>query len=70
MVKKCIVCRDEAEYRIKDTSDFYCEECAGENFADMGMLLTLEEEAQQLKIALAARLQAELEKQQNELHNS
>ncbi len=69
MVKKCIVCQDEAEYRIKDTSDFYCTECAGDNFADLDMLLKLEEEAQQLKEILSTRLKAELEKQQNELQN-
>tara|TARA_Y100000310_G_C20365456_1_gene660949 strand:+ start:287 stop:490 length:204 start_codon:yes stop_codon:yes gene_type:complete len=49
MVKKCIVCEQEAIYKIKDTSDFYCQECAEENFADLTMLLTLKEEAERLK---------------------
>ena len=34
---------------IKDTADYYCEECAEENFADISMLIKVEEEAQRLK---------------------
>lgn len=49
MSKKCIVCDGEAIYKIKDTSDYYCQDCAQENFADLSLLVKLEEEAQRLK---------------------
>ena len=49
MAKKCIICEGEAIYKIKDTSDYYCNECAQENFADISMLVKVEEEAQRLK---------------------
>ncbi len=49
MGKRCIVCNEIAEYMIKDSSDYYCEECAQENFADLNLLIKVEEEAQQLK---------------------
>lgn len=49
MGKKCIVCNVEAAYKIKDTSDYYCQECAQENFADLSLLVKVEEEAQRLK---------------------
>ncbi|MBI2666867.1 hypothetical protein HYX13_04605 [Candidatus Woesearchaeota archaeon] len=41
MKKKCIICTHYAEYRIKDTADFYCQECAEENFGDLTLLLPL-----------------------------
>ncbi len=50
MGKKCIVCDAEANYKIKDTSDYYCQECAQENFADLSLLVKVEEEAQRLKV--------------------
>ena len=50
MAKKCIIWNEiEAIYRIKDTSDYYCQDCAEENFADTSILLKVEEEAQRLK---------------------
>ncbi len=49
MGKRCIVCDEIAKYMIKDSSDYYCEECAQENFADLNLLIKVEEEAQQLK---------------------
>lgn len=49
MGKKCIICEGEAVYRIKDTADFYCEECAQDNFNDLTLLVKVEEEAQKLK---------------------
>lgn len=48
MTKKCIICGEPAVLKIKDTPDFYCQSCAEENFADLSMLVTLEEEAQRL----------------------
>ena len=56
MVKKCTVCNDEAHFRIKDTSDYYCQECAEENFSDLTLLIQLEEEAQKLKHVINKRL--------------
>ena len=50
MGKKCVVCDAEASYKIKDTSDYYCQECAQENFADLSLLVKVEEEAQRLKV--------------------
>lgn len=49
MGKKCIICKDEAKYQIKDTNDAYCEECAHEHFADISYLQKVEESAQELK---------------------
>ncbi len=43
MAKKCIICEEPAVFKIKDTLDFYCKTCAEENFADLTMLLKLEE---------------------------
>ena len=49
MSKRCIICDQEAEFKIKDTADFYCQSCAEENFADLSVLVKMEEEAQALK---------------------
>lgn len=49
MPRKCIICEDEANYRIKDSTDHYCEECALQNFADLSYLQKVEEEALKLK---------------------
>ncbi len=42
--KKCIICGEESSYRIKDNADFYCEECATDNFGDISYLEKIEEE--------------------------
>jgi len=34
---------------IKDTSDYYCGECAEEHFGDITLLVKMEAEAQKLK---------------------
>ncbi|HLD88625.1 MAG TPA: hypothetical protein VI894_00310 [Candidatus Nanoarchaeia archaeon] len=49
MPKKCIVCGESASFGIKDSSDYYCEECAHENFADVELLEKVEQQAQKLK---------------------
>ncbi len=59
MGKKCIICDEPAIYKIKDSADYYCQECAQDNFADLSVLVTVEEEAQRLKKIVAERLQAE-----------
>lgn len=56
MPKKCIICREEAEYKIKDTLDFYCQECAEENFSDISVLVKVEEEARKLHQKLKSAL--------------
>ena len=59
MGKKCIVCDAEAVYKIKDTSDYYCQECAQENFADLSLLVKVEEEAQRLKAFVEQQKESE-----------
>lgn len=49
MTKHCIICNDPATLKIKDTPDYYCQDCAEENFADISVLVKVEEEAQKLK---------------------
>lgn len=49
MAKKCIICGNKAEFKIKNGSESYCGECAGMQFGDVGMLVRLEEEAKKLK---------------------
>ncbi len=56
MPKKCHICSQEAEFKIKDTNDFYCKDCAIEHFGDLSYLKTIEEEAQLLKAAIKERL--------------
>lgn len=46
---KCTICGEKAEYLVKGTSDYYCQECAEEYFADIKMLQTVEEQAKQIK---------------------
>ena len=62
MVKKCVDCNVEAKYRIKDTSEYYCEDCADEHFADLAMLIKVEEEISNLKKVLDKSLLNNLER--------
>ena len=57
MAKKCVVCDAQADFRIKDTSEFYCQECAEDNFSDISLLVEVEEQAQQLKETIKKRLE-------------
>ena len=68
MVKRCIICSEEARFKIKDTSDYYCKECAEENFNDLNLLVTMEEEAKRLKEYLKERME-ELAESERELEN-
>jgi len=61
MVKKCIICQEKAVYKIKDTLNYYCDECAKDNFSNLDLLITVEEEAQRLRQILKEKLE-ELEK--------
>jgi len=65
MGKRCIVCAEEAVYKIKDTSDYYCKDCALESFSDLAVLLKVEEEVNRLKEVIKERLEAELAAQSN-----
>jgi len=69
MVKKCIVCNIEAEYKIKDTSDYYCKGCAEENFSDLSLLLKIEEEAKRLKEFLKNKID-DIEQDMNNLEQN
>jgi hypothetical protein len=50
MAKKCVICNEnEAEFMVKDTSAFYCQECAETNFGDITLLVKVEDEAKKLQ---------------------
>ena len=61
MPKKCIVCEEEAKFKIKDSTEYYCQECAEENFADLSVLQGVEEAAQLLKQMVKERLNGDLQ---------
>lgn len=47
---RCMICdEDKAHFRIKETTDYYCKECAEEQFADLSYLVKIEEQAKHLK---------------------
>jgi hypothetical protein len=49
-MKKCNICEEpSAEFKIKNSTDYYCEDCAEEQFADISYLVKVTEQAQQLK---------------------
>ena len=56
MSKKCIMCEEQAEYKIKDGNEYYCSECAQEHFSDLSFLQKVEDEAQQLKEILKDKM--------------
>ena len=45
--KKCLICEEEAKFAIKHTKDYYCEECAQDQFGDISYLVKIEEARQQ-----------------------
>ena len=49
MPKKCIICGKEAKFYIKGTNDYYCEECAQENFSDLSLLVSIESQVSKIK---------------------
>ena len=61
MGKRCIICQGEAIYSIKDTSDYYCPECAQEQFSDISMLVKIEEKAKKLMQYIAGKESDELQ---------
>ena len=48
-MKKCIICDDPAQYAIKSTKDYYCKDCASEQFGDLSYLISIEEATTLLK---------------------
>ena len=54
MAKKCLICNAVAEFCIKGTSDYYCKECAFDQFGDLAYLVKVEDEAQRLKETVEA----------------
>ncbi|MFH2027505.1 MAG: hypothetical protein ABIJ08_00050 [Nanoarchaeota archaeon] len=56
MTKKCIICGEAAEFNIKDTSDYYCPDCALENFGDISYLQKVSEEVKALKEVIEERI--------------
>ena len=59
MPKKCIICGQEATLCVKDSSEYYCEECAHDQFADISYLQKIEEQAQALKKLVDERMKEE-----------
>lgn len=57
MAKKCVICEGEAEYRVKDNPDYYCEECAIEHFGDLSYLQKIDGE--QLKSLIKERMNSD-----------
>lgn len=48
-MKKCVLCSNRAVYAVKDSSEYYCEECALENFSDIEGLTRLAEQKEPAK---------------------
>ncbi|MAF13560.1 MAG: hypothetical protein CMI53_01570 [Parcubacteria group bacterium] len=61
MPKKCIICSEEAEFKIKDGNEYYCQECAEDSFADLTVLQSVEEAAQLLKQVIKERINGDLQ---------
>ena len=57
MTKKCIICDNPAKYSIKNTSDFYCEECAKQQFSDLKFLVNVEETAKKIKQMISEKME-------------
>tara|TARA_Y100000034_G_scaffold24312_6_gene28357 strand:- start:4285 stop:4518 length:234 start_codon:yes stop_codon:yes gene_type:complete len=64
MAKKCTMCGAEAKYWIKDTSDYYCEECAIDSFGDITVLVKVEEQAKALKEVIKEKMNMSDEEKQ------
>jgi hypothetical protein len=53
---KCNICDAEAEYQIKDTTNFYCKECAIDFFNDLNLLVKVEKEVKKLKDFIESKI--------------
>ncbi len=56
MARRCIICEKEAEFKIKNSNESYCNGCAEEHFGDVSLLVRVEEEAQKLKDVIKKRM--------------
>lgn len=63
MGKRCIICNEEAEYRIRNSTECYCPECAAEHFGDISLLEEIEQQAQQLRQAVAEQAEKDHDEQ-------
>ncbi len=61
MGSRCIICKGEAVFAIKGTSDKYCSQCAAENFSDLELLQRLDEQAKIVQEMVETRLPPESE---------
>lgn len=61
MAKKCIICGKKALFKIKDSNEYYCEECAEENFSDLSLLQKVEEEVRAIKKIIGERVDGNLQ---------
>tara|TARA_Y100000310_G_scaffold254429_1_gene261509 strand:+ start:149 stop:337 length:189 start_codon:yes stop_codon:yes gene_type:complete len=61
MAKKCIICDAEAVFLIKGSNESYCDGCAKENFSDLTLLQTVEEEAAKVKQIIKEKTKQEEE---------
>ena len=43
MSKRCLICEQAAKYAIKNSKDYYCEECTQDQFGDISYLVKIEE---------------------------
>ncbi|MFH1510252.1 MAG: hypothetical protein ABIF10_01060 [Candidatus Woesearchaeota archaeon] len=57
MPKKCTICGSDAIFQIKGTSDFYCDDCAKDNFSDIDLLEKVERQAEKLKSLVEEKLE-------------
>jgi hypothetical protein len=69
MNKKCIICGKQAKFVIKGTNDYYCEDCAKENFSDLSLLVSLEELAKEFKKHIVEKMKSSLKEENIENEN-
>lgn len=60
-LKRCLICEKEARFAIKNTKDYYCEECAEDQFGDISYLVKIEEAAQKQESNALEKLEEEQE---------
>ena len=56
MPKKCILCEDNASHAVKGTNNYYCRDCATEQFGDLTLLQPISGPRQAAKNLIADRL--------------
>ena len=60
-IKKWLICEEEAKFAIKHTKDYYCEECAEDQFGDISYLVKIDEQAKQQEKSIIEKLEEERE---------